>query len=275
MKKNCMLILILGLLSTALILAVIRYPFEVASYGFIVLAFISMCFLIDSIINCSVKSNKPQIELNTEWEFEGKKYYIMSSDYKKNMDSLLNYNEEFVGILKETVENVKDSNLKCIATMEHQQTMLENLLNLEKRHLDQIDELKEENKALREEFQQRTFRDSAPLQTVVENNEFTTSVDASDLAEKPKEAIWIGYELLGTNLYQTGLMQRTVDLLLASGITKVGELISHTREEISLINNLGEKKLRNIDDFLNTVHLSYGMEVKEEKGKWFIKTATE
>ena len=86
---------------------------------------------------------------------------------------------------------------------------------------------------------------------------------------------WIEYGLLGSNLYQTGLSLNTVELLQNVGIVKVGELISHTKMQIASINGIGHQKLKKIGDFLANIKLNYGTEVKEQNGKWYIKSVTE
>ena len=86
---------------------------------------------------------------------------------------------------------------------------------------------------------------------------------------------WIEYGLLGSNLYQTGLSLKTVEILQNVGIVKVGELISHTKMQIASINGIGEQKLKKIGDFLADTNLNYGTEVRERNGKWYIKAVTE
>ena len=86
---------------------------------------------------------------------------------------------------------------------------------------------------------------------------------------------WIEYELLGSNLYQTGLSLKTVEILQNVGIVKVGELICHTKMQIASINGIGEQKLKKIGDFMANTKLNYGTEVRERNGRWYVKAVTE
>lgn len=276
MKKKNMIILIICLLLAAFMIAVMYYPYEATLFGLSATLLLSFCFLVGCLTSCKDKrpKNLSVDEYSGEIEYKGEDFYFISKEYKMKMDSIIQNNENLISAYNTLAEVVKDSNKTFAKIMKEQQNILETVLDANKTLQQQIEELKEENKLLRKSFLRKELNDSAQLQVTAEDAEEVETIDAKVLEEKPKY-IWIEYELLGSNLYQMGLMPRTVDLLESAGITKVGQLISHTREEIRLIDHIGEKKLRNIDEFLKTVNLSFGTEVKEENGMWFVQTTTE
>lgn len=279
-----MMIFILFLLLVAFITAVICYPHETAVFTIIATMVFSTIFLVGSIINCCDKPNKTNIHLNKKMEVDGNEYYVMTTEYKTAMDSLLSYNQKLIDCnlsLKSQLDTIYSSNTEfknIVANMtKRQEKQIEEQQAREKAYLRQIEELKTVNAELRELLNEKEQQDTILSPVLVNEDEIPVDVDSTEtiLQEKDSMEGWIEYGLLGSNLYQTGLSLNTVELLQNVGIVKVGELISHTKMQIASINGIGHQKLKKIGDFLANIKLNYGTEVKEQNGKWYIKSVTE
>ena len=160
---------------------------------------------------------------------------------------------------------------------ERQEKQIEEQQAREKAYLRQIEELKTVNAELRELLKEKEQQDTILPPVLVSENEISVDNDSTEtvITDNDSMDVWIEYGLLGSNLYQTGLSLKTVEILQNVGILKVGELISHTKMQIASINGIGEQKLKKIGDFLADTNLNYGTEVRERNGKWYIKAVTE
>ena len=263
-----MMIFILFLLLAAYITAVICYPHETVIFTVIATMIFSTIFLVGGIINCCDKPCKSNIPFNKKVEVDENKYYVMSAEYKTAMDSLLDYNQKLIDCnlkLKDQLDTIYSCNTEyknMVAKMsERQEKQIEEQQAREKAYLRQIEELKTVNAELRELLKEKEQQDTILPPVLVYEND---SMDG-----------WIEYELLGSNLYQTGLSLKTVEILQNVGIVKVGELICHTKMQIASINGIGEQKLKKIGDFMANTKLNYGTEVRERNGRWYVKAVTE
>lgn len=279
-----MMIFILFLLLAAYITAVICYPHETAIFTIIATMVFSTSFLVGSIIYCCNKPCKSNIHLNKKVEVDENKYYVMSAEYKTAMDSLLDYNQKLIDCnlkLKDQLDTIYSCNTEyknMVAKMsERQEKQIEEQQAREKAYLRQIEELKTVNAELRELLKEKEQQDTILPPVLVSENEISVDNDSTETVITDNDSMdgWIEYGLLGSNLYQTGLSLKTVEILQNVGIVKVGELISHTKMQIASINGIGEQKLKKIGDFLADTNLNYGTEVRERNGKWYIKAVTE
>ena len=279
-----MMIFILFLLLAAYITAVICYPHETVIFTVIATMIFSTIFLVVGIINCCDKPCKSNIHFNKKVEVDENKYYVMSAEYKTAMDSLLDYNQKLIDCnlkLKDQLDTIYSCNTEyknMVAKMsERQEKQIEEQQAREKAYLRQIEELKTVNAELRELLKEKEQQDTILPPVLVSENEISVDNDSTETVITDNDSMdgWIEYGLLGSNLYQTGLSLKTVEILQNVGIVKVGELISHTKMQIASINGIGEQKLKKIGDFLADTNLNYGTEVRERNGKWYIKAVTE
>ncbi len=279
-----MMIFILFLLLAAYITAVICYPHETVIFTVIATMVFSTIFLVGGIINCCDKPCKSNIHFNKKVEVDENKYYVMSAEYKTAMDSLLDYNQKLIDCnlkLKDQLDTIYSCNTEyknMVAKMsERQEKQIEEQQAREKAYLRQIEELKTVNAELRELLKEKEQQDTILPPVLVPENEISVDNDSTETVITDNDSMdgWIEYGLLGSNLYQTGLSLKTVEILQNVGIVKVGELISHTKMQIASINGIGEQKLKKIGDFLADTNLNYGTEVRERNGKWYIKAVTE
>ena len=279
-----MMIFILFLLLAAYITAVICYPHETVIFTVIATMIFSTIFLVGGIINCCDKPCKSNIHFNKMVEVDENKYYVMSAEYKTAMDSLLDYNQKLIDCnlkLKDQLDTIYSCNTEyknMVAKMsERQEKQIEEQQAREKAYLRQIEELKTVNAELRELLKEKEQQDTILPPVLVSENEISVDNDSTETVITGNDSMdgWIEYGLLGSNLYQTGLSLKTVEILQNVGIVKVGELISHTKMQIASINGIGEQKLKKIGDFLADTNLNYGTEVRERNGKWYIKAVTE
>ena len=279
-----MMIFILFLLLAAYITAVICYPHETVIFTVIATMIFSTIFLVGGIINCCDKPCKSNIHFNKKVEVDENKYYVMSAEYKTAMDSLLDYNQKLIDCnlkLKDQLDTIYSCNTEyknMVAKMsERQEKQIEEQQAREKAYLRQIEELKTVNAELRELLKEKEQQDTILPPVLVSENEISVDNDSTETVITDNHSMdgWIEYGLLGSNLYQTGLSLKTVEILQNVGIVKVGELISHTKMQIASINGIGEQKLKKIGDFLADTNLNYGTEVRERNGKWYIKAVTE
>lgn len=279
-----MMIFILFLLLAAYITAVICYPHETVIFTVIATMVFSTIFLVGGIINCCDKPCKSNIHFNKNVEVDGNEYYVMSAEYKTAMDSLLDYNQKLIDCnlkLKDQLDTIYSCNTEyknMVAKMsERQEKQIEEQQAREKAYLRQIEELKTVNAELRELLKEKEQQDTILPPVLVSENEISVDNDSTETVITDNDSMdgWIEYGLLGSNLYQTGLSLKTVEILQNVGIVKVGELISHTKMQIASINGIGEQKLKKIGDFLADTNLNYGTEVRERNGKWYIKAVTE
>lgn len=279
-----MMIFILFLLLAAYITAVICYPHETVIFTVIATMIFSTIFLVGGIINCCDKPCKSNIHFNKKVEVDENKYYVMSAEYKTAMDSLLDYNQKLIDCnlkLKDQLDTIYSCNTEyknMVAKMsERQEKQIEEQQAREKAYLRQIEELKTVNAELRELLKEKEQQDTILPPVLVSENEISVDNDSTETVITDNDLMdgWIEYGLLGSNLYQTGLSLKTVEILQNVGIVKVGELISHTKMQIASINGIGEQKLKKIGDFLADTNLNYGTEVRERNGKWYIKAVTE
>lgn len=279
-----MMIFILFLLLAAYITAVICYPHETVIFTVIATMIFSTIFLVGGIINCCDKPCKSNIHFNKKVEVDENKYYVMSAEYKTAMDSLLDYNQKLIDCnlkLKDQLDTIYSCNTEyknMVAKMsERQEKQIEEQQAREKAYLRQIEELKTVNAELRELLKKKEQQDTILPPVLVSENEISVDNDSTETVITDNDSMdgWIEYGLLGSNLYQTGLSLKTVEILQNVGIVKVGELISHTKMQIASINGIGEQKLKKIGDFLADTNLNYGTEVRERNGKWYIKAVTE
>ena len=279
-----MMIFILFLLLAAYITAVICYPHETVIFTVIATLVFSTIFLLGGIINCCDKPGKSNIHFNKKVEVDGNEYYVMSAEYKTAMDNLLDYNQKLIDCnlkLKDQLDTIYSCNTEyknMVAKMsERQEKQIEEQQAREKAYLRQIEELKTVNAELRELLKEKEQQDTILPPVLVSENEISVDNDSTETVITDNDSMdgWIEYGLLGSNLYQTGLSLKTVEILQNVGIVKVGELISHTKMQIASINGIGEQKLKKIGDFLADTNLNYGTEVRERNGKWYIKAVTE
>ena len=279
-----MMIFILFLLLAAYITAVICYPHETVIFTVIATMIFSTIFLVGGIINCCDKPCKSNIHFNKKVEVDENKYYVMSAEYKTAMDSLLDYNQKLIDCnlkLKDQLDTIYSCNTEyknMVAKMsERQEKQIEEQQAREKAYLRQIEELKTVNAELRELLKEKEQQDTILPPVLVSENEISVDNDSTETVITDNDSMdgWIEYGLLGSNLYQTGLSLKTVEILQNVGIVKVGELISHTKMQIASINGIGEQKLKKIGDFLADTNLNYGTEVRERNAKWYIKAVTE
>lgn len=279
-----MMIFILFLLLAAYITAVICYPHETVIFTVIATMIFSTIFLVGGIINCCDKPCKSNIHFNKKVEVDENKYYVMSAEYKTAMDNLLDYNQKLIDCnlkLKDQLDTIYSCNTEyknMVAKMsERQEKQIEEQQAREKAYLRQIEELKTVNAELRELLKEKEQQDTILPPVLVSENEISVDNDSTETVITDNDSMdgWIEYGLLGSNLYQTGLSLKTVEILQNVGIVKVGELISHTKMQIASINGIGEQKLKKIGDFLADTNLNYGTEVRERNGKWYIKAVTE
>ena len=279
-----MMIFILFLLLAAYITAVICYPHETVIFTVIATMIFSTIFLVGGIINCCDKPCKSNIHFNKKVEVDENKYSVMSAEYKTAMDSLLDYNQKLIDCnlkVKDQLDTIYSCNTEyknMVAKMsERQEKQIEEQQAREKAYLRQIEELKTVNAELRELLKEKEQQDTILPPVLVSENEISVDNDSTETVITDNDSMdgWIEYGLLGSNLYQTGLSLKTVEILQNVGIVKVGELISHTKMQIASINGIGEQKLKKIGDFLADTNLNYGTEVRERNGKWYIKAVTE
>lgn len=74
--------------------------------------------------------------------------------------------------------------------------------------------------------------------------------------------------ILSSRLVDYDLSVRTLNVMKAYDIETVGELVSHTRDEVEKFRNLGRKSVYQLEDFIRQLGLDWGMEVAKiyEKG---------
>lgn len=284
MRKKNMMIFILFLLLAAYITAVIGCPHETAIFTIIATMVFSTIFLVGSIIYCCYKPCKSNIHLNKKVEVDGFEYYVMSAEYKTAMDNLLDCNQKLIDCnqkLKSQLDTIYSCNTEfknmVINMSERQEKQIEEQQAREKAYLRQIEELKTLNAELSELLREKEQQDTILPPVLVYENEIPVNNDSKEIIISENDSMdgWIEYELLGSNLYQTGLSLKTVEILQNVGIVKVGELICHTKMQIASINGIGEQKLKKIGDFMANTKLNYGTEVRERNGKWYVKAVTE
>lgn len=81
--------------------------------------------------------------------------------------------------------------------------------------------------------------------------------------------------VLSSRLVDYDLPVRTLNVMKSYDIETVGELVSHTRDEIGNFRNLGRKSVYQLDDFLGQLGLKWGMENAKiyERGSQRMKDA--
>lgn len=74
--------------------------------------------------------------------------------------------------------------------------------------------------------------------------------------------------ILSSRLIDYGLSVRTLNVMKAYDIETVGELVSHSRDEVERFRNLGRKSVYQLEEFVRQLGLDWGMEIAKiyEKG---------
>lgn len=73
-------------------------------------------------------------------------------------------------------------------------------------------------------------------------------------------------DLLAKSIDECGLSVRSINSLKNSNINTLGDLVSHTEDELLKVKNLGEKALEEIAELLQRERLNFGMKFEEKDG---------
>jgi len=72
-------------------------------------------------------------------------------------------------------------------------------------------------------------------------------------------------QLLKTKLVDMDLSVRALNCLKAADVETLGELVTYNRNDLLKFRNFGKKSLTELDDLLNTMNLTFGMDISKYK----------
>ena len=72
-------------------------------------------------------------------------------------------------------------------------------------------------------------------------------------------------QLLKTKLVDMDLSVRAVNCLKAADVDTLGELVQFNRNDLLKFRNFGKKSLTELDDLLESLNLTFGMDISKYK----------
>ena len=88
---------------------------------------------------------------------------------------------------------------------------------------------------------------------------------SSETNEEFDEEILHMRQLLKSRLADMDLSVRALNCLKAADVDTLGELVSHHRHDLLKFRNFGKKSLTELDDKLESLSLSFGMDISKYK----------
>jgi DNA-directed RNA polymerase subunit alpha len=72
-------------------------------------------------------------------------------------------------------------------------------------------------------------------------------------------------QLLKTRLSDMDLSVRALNCLKAADVETLGDLVTYNRNDLLKFRNFGKKSLTELDEFLSSLKLSFGMDISKYK----------
>ncbi|MDP4185937.1 MAG: DNA-directed RNA polymerase subunit alpha [Bacteroidota bacterium] len=97
------------------------------------------------------------------------------------------------------------------------------------------------------------------------DEKITLDTDEKFANEEFDEEVLHMRQLLKTKLVDLDLSVRALNCLKAADVETLGELVQYNRNDLLKFRNFGKKSLTELDDLLNSMNLSFGMDISKYK----------